>query len=100
MRTEEGSHVLFRIEDWSPLVHVGPQQEMALDVMIFTFLNILTQTKDQSIVHHKLNTTIMALLSRFQEIPDVSKLFACLRSIISMIPIIVRWIRYSILECS
>ena len=95
VHTETGSHVLFGIEDWSPLIQVAPQQEMALDVIEFTFLNIFGQTNDQSRIYQKLDTTVTDLLACFQEIPDVSKLLTCMKSIILGIPVQVRWKSYS-----
>ncbi|KAH6850373.1 Neurochondrin-domain-containing protein [Chaetomium sp. MPI-CAGE-AT-0009] len=62
----DGAHVFIALEDLSPLTEIAPSQPLALDVLLYAWLNAMTATPDRDSFRSKIGATINSLVASFK----------------------------------
>lgn len=61
----EGAKVFVEIIDVSPLVEIVPNDQSALDIFYFAYINCMDLAEERTVLRTKINSTIQALVSSF-----------------------------------
>ena len=78
------------VEDWSPLVEIAPQQQLALEIVKYTLLTTNRQSSETAKVRKKLNSTVPALVVVFRDASDVNSLLDFMNEVLTSLSIEVR----------
>ncbi|KAK3296154.1 Neurochondrin-domain-containing protein [Chaetomium fimeti] len=62
----DGAHVFTAVEDLSPLTEIAPSQPLALDVLLYAWLNAMTATPDKESLRSKIGATMSSLVASFK----------------------------------
>jgi hypothetical protein len=62
----DGAHAFTAVEDLSPLTEIAPSQPLALDVLLYAWLNAMTATPDKNSLRIKIGATISSLVASFK----------------------------------
>jgi hypothetical protein len=62
----EGAKVFTTVEDLTPLTEIAASQPLALDTLLYAWLNAMTVTADKSSLRAKIDSTIGSLVSSFK----------------------------------
>jgi uncharacterized membrane protein YkvI len=58
----------------SPLIEIAPSQPLALDTLLYAWLNVMTVTANKSSLGHKIDSTISTLVASFKGTDGVTLL--------------------------
>ncbi|SLM39367.1 hypothetical protein LPUS_09893 [Lasallia pustulata] len=84
--TQKGASGLLQVEDWSPLLEIGPQEPLVLDIVKYTFLNAASKNDQESSIARKLSAKISTLILAFRDTPSFGLLLDCLRVSLTTVP--------------
>lgn len=62
----DGAKIFTAIDDLSPLTETASSQPLALDTLLYAWLNAMTATADKSSLRSKIDSTIGSLVSSFK----------------------------------
>ncbi|KAK4033201.1 Neurochondrin-domain-containing protein [Parachaetomium inaequale] len=62
----DGARIFTTVEDLSPLTEIASSQPLALDTLLYAWLNAMTATPDKRSLGSKIDTTISSLVASFK----------------------------------
>ncbi|MCJ1265164.1 hypothetical protein MMC22_005039 [Lobaria immixta] len=87
---QTGSTVILCSERWAHLVDFAPQDDLALDVIKFAFLNTPSEVLQKPDILRKVNETLSHMVSPYRSTAMHPQLFQALHEIFSLLPLSVR----------